>query len=187
MKRSATAAFAVLAAMLAPSAAAQVPTQDSVIGSGVAQPGATFTFEFDARSGPSGENPTGQVTFRSTADGSVFFSGPVTCLDVNGNFAILNVDTPQFSAVGLEVTDSPSGDLIRGIPTGISRCSPLGTAVVFPVISGDLVVIDAPPLPSSKDQCKNGGWKRYSVFKNQGDCVSFVATKGKNPPGNKAG
>jgi hypothetical protein len=33
-----------------------------------------------------------------------------------------------------------------------------------------------------KDQCKNGGWLNYGVFKNQGDCVSFVATGGKNPP-----
>jgi hypothetical protein len=38
------------------------------------------------------------------------------------------------------------------------------------------------PLPTSKAQCKNGGWKTYGVFKNQGDCVSFVATGGKNPP-----
>ena len=38
------------------------------------------------------------------------------------------------------------------------------------------------PLPTSTDQCKNGGWKTFGVFKNQGDCVSFVATKGKNPP-----
>ena len=39
-----------------------------------------------------------------------------------------------------------------------------------------------PRLPTSKGQCKNGGWRTYGVFKNQGDCVSFVATKGKNPP-----
>ena len=40
----------------------------------------------------------------------------------------------------------------------------------------------AVPLPTSTDQCRNGGWKTFGVFKNQGDCVSFVATKGKNPP-----
>jgi hypothetical protein len=35
--------------------------------------------------------------------------------------------------------------------------------------------------PTSKDQCKNGGWKDFgTTFKNQGDCVSFVATGGKN-------
>jgi hypothetical protein len=37
-------------------------------------------------------------------------------------------------------------------------------------------------LPTTKDECKNGGWKSYGVFKNQGDCVSFVATEGKDPP-----
>ncbi len=38
-------------------------------------------------------------------------------------------------------------------------------------------------LPTSKDQCVNTGWKGYgTTFKNQGDCVSFVATAGKNQP-----
>jgi hypothetical protein len=36
-----------------------------------------------------------------------------------------------------------------------------------------------PPPPTSKDQCKNGGFKSYG-FKNEGDCVNFVAAKGKN-------
>jgi len=38
------------------------------------------------------------------------------------------------------------------------------------------------PLPTNKEQCKKDGWRQYGVFKNQGDCVSFVATNGKNPP-----
>ena len=30
--------------------------------------------------------------------------------------------------------------------------------------------------PTSKDQCKNGGWQTFNdpSFKNQGDCVSYV-------------
>jgi hypothetical protein len=48
--------------------------------------------------------------------------------------------------------------------------------------TGDIVVHDAPPFPTSKDQCKNGGWRNFPGFKNQGDCVSFVATHGRNPP-----
>ena len=41
-------------------------------------------------------------------------------------------------------------------------------------------------LPTSTDQCKNGGWQNYTdgngtPFKNQGDCVSYVATRGTNP------
>ena len=37
--------------------------------------------------------------------------------------------------------------------------------------------------PTDKDDCKKGGWENYKgLFKNQGDCVSFVATDGKNQP-----
>jgi hypothetical protein len=40
-----------------------------------------------------------------------------------------------------------------------------------------------PPAPTSKDQCKNGGWKNFSQFMNQGGCVSFVASGGKSLTG----
>lgn len=40
----------------------------------------------------------------------------------------------------------------------------------------------APVLPTAAGQCKKGGWLSFGVFKNQGDCVSYVATKGKNGP-----
>src|SRR5437588_708484 len=33
-----------------------------------------------------------------------------------------------------------------------------------------------PIVPTSKDQCKDGGWQQYPQFRNQGDCVSFVET-----------
>jgi len=40
-----------------------------------------------------------------------------------------------------------------------------------------------PPGPTSADQCKHDGWRSYGdMFKNQGDCVSFVVTNGNNPP-----
>lgn len=53
-----------------------------------------------------------------------------------------------------------------------------------PLISGDVTVVDAPSLPTTQAQCRDGGWKTYGAFKNEGDCVSFVATGGKNPPAN---
>jgi hypothetical protein len=42
-----------------------------------------------------------------------------------------------------------------------------------------------PPTPPSKDACKKGGWANYTdvaghAFANQGDCVSYFATGGKN-------
>lgn len=38
--------------------------------------------------------------------------------------------------------------------------------------------------PFDLDDCKDGGWMTYSIFKNQGDCVSWIATAGKNEPAN---
>jgi DNA-binding beta-propeller fold protein YncE len=40
---------------------------------------------------------------------------------------------------------------------------------------------DLTPPPTSIQQCQHGGWRAFG-FKNQGACVSFIATGGKNPP-----
>lgn len=41
----------------------------------------------------------------------------------------------------------------------------------------------APELPTSAGECAGDGWRSFGVFKNRGDCVSFVATGGRNEPG----
>jgi hypothetical protein len=55
------------------------------------------------------------------------------------------------------------------------------TAYAAPALDNVQVSLDT---PTNVDQCKNNGWKDYvsPSFKNQGDCVSFVATRGKNLP-----
>jgi hypothetical protein len=166
--------------------AAQTPTQDAVKGSGTTTGGFFGQFEFDARSGPSGENPSGQVS----VSGGIQLSGPVTCLAVTGNLAVFNAQT-SLGVVTFQVTDGPppQPDRILGLASGLAEgrpagdCSPPQTGLSETVGSGDIVVVDAQPLPTSKDQCENGGWQTYGGFKNQGDCVSFVASGGKNPPG----
>jgi hypothetical protein len=62
----------------------------------------------------------------------------------------------------------------------IYTLSPTGTQTLVGLTSaggvGDLAFT---PLPTSQDQCKNGGWQRFSFpynFKNQGDCIQFVNT-----------
>jgi hypothetical protein len=71
-----------------------------------------------------------------------------------------------------EGTDTPSGGTI-GTPG----------SVYLDNFSVNGQVVGSPTSPTSKDDCKNNGWKNFNpTFKNQGDCVSFVATKGKNQP-----
>lgn len=58
-------------------------------------------------------------------------------------------------------------------------------------IDGSTTTYDFEPAantPQSKNDCKKGGWKQYEddqyrPFKNQGDCVSYVATGGRNKAG----
>jgi hypothetical protein len=139
----------------------------------------------------------------------------VTCLSVNGNLAVIGFsgavtgivsywvaglvsvvdaggpatggDTFEWAELRGEPGPTPAGDPLPG-PTDCSSYPgpfPFLNGPVSVGTSGDIAVIDAPGLPTSKDQCKNGGWRAYGVFKSQGDCVSFVASEGKNPPGKK--
>jgi hypothetical protein len=164
--------------------------------------------DIHATSGPAGENATGQASFDLARPGQPNslprVSGPVTCLNVApdgfpGQFqapsALINVafETELGPAFLIYVSDrgGPStndgsletADFIDVSPAGsIGDCSVRVPGPFFGHMdSGDIVVRDAPPLPSSKDQCKNGGWRKYPGFKNQGDCVSFVTTNGTNP------
>ena len=63
----------------------------------------------------------------------------------------------------------------------ISRTEPTPTWDFF--IDDVSFTVPTPPKPSTKSDCKDGGWARFDIFKNQGDCVSYVATAGRNAPG----
>jgi hypothetical protein len=54
-------------------------------------------------------------------------------------------------------------------------------SLLIATLDRDLVVVSPRPTPASKDDCKNNGWQRLyrhdgTVFKNQGACVSYMAT-----------
>jgi hypothetical protein len=81
--------------------------------------------------------------------------------------------------VDMATTTAPPGgysELTVASGHGIDR-------VVLTATANDFVFDDLSftPFPASKEDCKKGGWRDFEVFKNQGDCVSFVATGGKNP------
>jgi hypothetical protein len=171
-------------------ASAQAPAQDSVVGSGATELVGTprFSFEIDARSGPSGENPTGTAGVALILAPQISAQGPVTCLTVTGNRAVIGFRNTLGGFQGvlgafLEVTDGTPDTLEFVNPWPVPTVCPSSLGLPpGPVVSGDIVVIDAQPFPTSKDECKNGGWRNFPGFKNQGDCVSFVATGGRNAP-----
>jgi hypothetical protein len=169
----------------------------------------TFTaLTANARSGSTGQGPSGTMAWNERILGDlVVYDAQVTCLSVSGNVAIVGVAGTRTSTrfgfslpvAGLiRVTDRGAipgrdtfefdirlGPLPPPIPPplpGPTECTTFPSGrLALTNEEGDLVVTDARPLPTAKQQCKHGGWQTYGVFKNQGDCVSFVASGGKNP------
>ena len=153
---------------------------------------------FDAHSGPAGENPRGTVAFTTGERvGLLVDPGAVTCLAVSGRRASIGVNFEGFtespmplphSAI-LFVEDNGGEGLdklaVQDLPqpgTAPSVCPdslPAGLQLgqtytrMFSDL-GSVTVTDAPgPLPTTKDQCKHGGWARFG-FENQGRCIRFV-------------
>jgi hypothetical protein len=66
----------------------------------------------------------------------------------------------------------------------VAHASDPDTGQLFAVRSGDKADLNesanlatgvgGPPPPTTKAQCKHGGWKDFPQFKNQGQCVRFV-------------
>jgi hypothetical protein len=191
--------LALLAFVFAPGASAAPPLDTvSVTGSG----SFFFNISVNAQSGTSGQNPSGSFSAHVFLLGSaIVTSGPVTCLKVSGpdrgggtatapTTAVLTFfdqtflrETVTFLIVdrGGGGTDTFTAGAFGRAPTDCSAV----TQNVNPdtLTNGRGAVFDAPVLPTSKEQCKDGGWLNFPQFKNQGDCVSFVATHGKNQPG----
>jgi hypothetical protein len=174
-------AVVVAAALALPgvSSAQLPPTQDSVVltttgPTPIANQFALFTI--NATSGPSGENPSGQVAFQ--AFGILELHGPVTCLAASGNTATINF-RDEGSISGMIITVQVVDDQLDTFDSALvgrtaTDCSPLPpTGLGGPLSSGDITVVDAPALPTTKRQCKNGGWKQFG-FQSQGQCISFV-------------
>ena len=81
-----------------------------------------------------------------------------------------------------DVVSSPQAVAAFKLTLVVSTLAVLTTAVFGTIRLGDITVRDAPNVPASKQQCKNGDWHNFPDFKNEGQCVSFVATGGKKQP-----
>jgi hypothetical protein len=131
--------------------------------------------DLNATSGPSGENPSGQVAFHTIT--GLRFLGPVTCLAVSGHTATINFrDTGTLFGLILTVQavdNQPDTFGVGPVGRAPTDCSPFSPSFVGALSNGDITVVDAQPLPTTKAQCRHGGWKLFG-FKNQGRCIRSV-------------
>ena len=65
-------------------------------------------------------------------------------------------------------------------PTTTTTVEPTTTTTVEPTTT-----TTQPPVPTNEQQCRDQGWRNYPHlgFKNQGDCISYIRTQGRNEPG----
>jgi hypothetical protein len=125
----------------------------------------------------------GAPRFNVVVDGNTYFLGCAsgTHTDLGNGWTHVEFGPTDFAAAGIpttgtledlliifdEGTDTPATGLI-GTP---------GTVTIDNVSVNGQVVGDS-TKPTSKDQCKNGGWMTFQdpSFKNQGQCVSYVVS-----------
>jgi len=116
-------------------------------------------------------------------------------LHINGPYDSLNVGVPKYNVanIGLDKEvdavfwntsngSSYTGGGIGGTFRKDTGWAPYGTVALRIETTANLV-----GPATNKDQCKGDRWKTFNnpTYKNQGDCVSAVASKGKakgNPP-----
>jgi hypothetical protein len=179
------------------------PAEDPVNCPTKSAPG--YAYKYQATPGPPDTNCYNGFAFNATFDlSSLSVTLPnsvivgvalntqsygTTPIGVNGPYNSLNVGLEGAVAIGTDVdpdavfwntatagwyTDGGAGGV------GIFRQDTAWTPYALPV----QITASAPLVgpPTTAGQCRKDGWKAFNnpSFKNQGDCVSFVATHGKN-------
>jgi hypothetical protein len=146
---------------------------------------------FNAVSDPGGANPSGQVNYHRGGGLGPDVVASVTCLSVSGNTAVIGFQGTEFFHISppapvsgeLVVADNGPADLFSpsldtaALSERVPSTSPPNCFAPGPVsgpfrVFGDIIV--RPAFPTSKEQCKNDGWRDFAQFKNQGQCVAFV-------------
>lgn len=158
----ALAIVAILAAAFAASAGAVIrstPTLDAATATGnnlVVDDFSATDIAIDAHSGPAGQDPGGTASF--VAGGLLPIAGPVSCLDVAGNTAVLTVDGPfpstTYSAFIVRIVDNGGAgeDVFQYFPdipevAGTLDCHEGSDAYFGGSLIGRAIVTDAIPEP----------------------------------------
>jgi hypothetical protein len=138
---------------------------------GQAFTGASFTLA--SASQCQGGSPRFDVV---TTDGLFFFGCNNVTPTINGDgsatYTFMPADAFNTSGVQSGITGTiQSADILIDVQ---------GTADITNIVVNGVTQVPLVGPPTSKDQCKDGGWKSFNnpTFKNQGQCVSFVASHG---------
>jgi hypothetical protein len=124
------------------------------------------------------DSPVGRVTGTGSISGpgmscAGFCLGVLDCADYGGQFGCCG---PEFREVGpYDATiTTPGGSFTdHGFFRAVFYRSGDNPLNRFDQSFESSVSPPQPVLPTTKDQCKHGGWRQFG-FKNQGQCIRFV-------------
>jgi hypothetical protein len=140
-----------------------VYSSPGVLGSGTMHFDFTITFE------PPGITTEG-TGILTRSDGATLSGTETSTVDLSTTPFPVVIQFTVTSGTG--ALAGASGEIVF---TGTSR----GPGQVGDVFTMTGTLTTPPPVPTDKDQCKNGGWQNLAddlgqPFRNQGQCVSFV-------------
>jgi choice-of-anchor C domain-containing protein len=137
--------------------------------------GATYDVAFDLSGNPDGGpmlmtldvSATGVPSVAKSFDTGVSGNTRAEMNWTEEHYVFVATDTNTVLTFASTMTGSPYGPALDNVT--ITETPPATT-----------------PIPTTKDECKTAGWIALAdtdavAFKNQGDCVSYVATGGRNP------
>ena len=108
-------------------------------------------------------------------------------VDANGAFVSPIYQSGALSASEIATPGTPEGTYYWHVRAVDAANNSSAWSAPWQLIIDNTPTPPASVVPTAKEQCMNGGWMTLKdaevagkSFKNQGDCVSFVATKGKN-------
>lgn len=151
----------------------------------------TGSFWISPRSDYLGYNTTYTTTFVLPANA---LSPSLSVISMADNSADISLNTTQFQTRNSSscnadffapLTASTTSGFVAGVNTlsfAVDNC--IGGFGLNATGLDFVATVTYTLPPTTADQCKKNGWQSYGIFKNQGDCVSYVVTGGKNPPAN---
>jgi hypothetical protein len=165
-------------AVLAVPAMASAATYNATLTVNLVNEGVTHTFNVQADCTTGDYSGNGDSNFGNTDNESV--TGNISTAGFTGHAVYGPNAVPTPYNWDFSLTSADSGVTYTG--TGSDSQGSQFTALTGTLTSDKSTACapPPPPTPGSKDACKKGGWESLfrtngTPFKNQGDCVSYVA------------
>ncbi len=111
------------------------------------------------------------ITISTPADGAIYALNAAVVADYEC------VDNPGGSGIA-----TCAGPVADGAAVDTATAGAFAFTVAATDVAGNAAsATNSYTVVADKDQCKKGGWQSFTapIFKNQGDCVSYFASKGK--------